>query len=340
MLPRVRIARSGVLAAILLAPSASGQAAQPTPCASPRRPHVDISGSWADVQSVTTLLRGEMSAREIDVCPATDAPESPSIATVSVSAHPDGALVEVEVHDALTAKRVSREVDLAPVPQDGRALTVALIADELLRASWAELALAHAPPPARPVPVAVRDEVRDEVAPLRSSEGARVRWEAVVEGEVWAGSLGLVGADVRLVLDTAWGLATTARVGIREAPAVRAADGRIDPSAILGGLGLSLRAVPRQSRYGIDAIARADVVHVTYDATPNASAAGISRSDTTLLLGAGLDGWAALGRSVSVFAEIVIDTPTRSVTAVDAGRSVVALSGAGFEGGLGIRVAF
>jgi hypothetical protein len=162
----------------------------------------------------------------------------------------------------------------------------------------------------------------------------------VAVAAAWAGSLALYGADVRFAVDAAWGLAATVRVGIREAPPAQAPDGRIQPSAVLGGVGLSLRAVPRGSRYGMDAVARVDVVHVTYDATPKASAAGASRSDTTLLVGAGVDGWVALGASTALVAEILIDTPTRPVAADDAGRSVVALSGAGVEGGVGLRVTF
>jgi hypothetical protein len=338
MRPRVsRVARGGLfLAAVLVAPPASGQPS----CASPGRPHVDVSGSGADVESVTKLLRAELAARDIDVCPAAGGLEAPPIATVSVSAHPDGALVEVEVHDALTAKRVSRDVDLGRIPEDGRPLTVALVADELLRASWAEIALKRAPAPAQPVPPSVRDAVREDVAGPGGAGGTLVRWEAMAEAETWAGSLGLYGADVRFAVDAAFGLAATARVGIREAQAAQAADGRIRPSAVLGGVGLSLRAVPRESRYGMDAVARVDVAHVTYDATPNAGAAGASRSDTTLLVGAGVDGWVALGASAALVAEILIDTPTRPVAADDAGRSVVALSGAGVEGGVGVRVAF
>ncbi len=339
MRPRVRsAARSGAFLVAVL--PASPALAQPSACASAGRPHVDVSGSGANVESVTKLLRAELAARGIDVCAASDEPETSSIATVSVSAHPDGALVEVEVHDALTAKRVSRDVDLGPVPEDGRPLTVALVADELLRASWAEIALKHAPAPAQPVPPGVRDAVREDVAGPSSTGGTLARWEVMAEAETWAGALGLYGADLRFAVEAAWGLAATARVGIRKAPVIQAADGRIHPSAVLGGLGLSLRAVPRGSRYGMDAVARVDVVQVTYDATPNASAAGTSRSDTTLLVGAGVDGWVVLGGSTALVAEILIDTPTRRVSADDAGRSVVALSGAGVEGGVGVRVAF
>ncbi len=52
----------------------------------------------------------------------------------------------LEVDDALTNKSVRREVDLGDVPASGRPRALALAAAELLRASWAELAL---PPPAR-----------------------------------------------------------------------------------------------------------------------------------------------------------------------------------------------
>jgi hypothetical protein len=167
-----------------------------------------------------------------------------------------------------------------------------------------------------------------------------MRWEAAAEAEAWAGSLGLYGADVRFAVEAAWGLAATARVGIREAPTAQAADGQIHPSAVLGGVSLSLRAVPRGSRYGMDAIARVDVARISYDAAPSAGAIGGSRSDTTLLVGAGVDGWVALGASTALLGEVLIDAPTRPVAADDSGRSVVALSGAGVEGGVGVRVGF
>ncbi len=314
--------------------------AQTSPCGSPGRPRVDVSGPGAGVESVTKLLRAELASRGIDVCPASEGPEAPSIATVSVSARPEGAFVEVEVHDSLTAKRVSRDVDLGAVPEDGRPLTLALVADELLRASWAEIALRHAPPPARPVPATVRDAVREDVAAPDGPGGTTARWEAVAAAEAWAGSLGLFGVDVRAGIATAWGLAGTARLGIREGPTSQGPDGQIHPSAVLGGVGVSLRAVPQGSRLGMDAIARIDVIHLTYDATPNAGAGGRAKSDATLLVGAGVDGWIALGASAALLAEVLVDTPTRPVAANDAGRSVVAASGAGIEGGLGVRVAF
>jgi hypothetical protein len=334
---RAAIASGGVsLAVVLLASAGYGQ----KPCGSANRPRVEVSGASADVARVATLLRAELAPRSIDVCVAGEGTGPASIASVTVSARPDGALVEVEVRDSLTAKRVSRDVDLAAVPEDGRSLTVALVADELLRASWAEIALRGAPPPARPIPPAVSETVHGDLPGPRSAGGLALRWEAVAAAEAWAGSLALYGVDVRVAVAMPSGLGATARVGIREGPSVSAQDGQIQASALLGGIGLSLRTVPPWHRYGLDAVVRVDAARIAFGATPSAGASGGSQSDATVLVGAGVDGWAALGGSVSLMAEALIDTPLRPVAADDAGRSVVAASGAGIEGGVGIRVAF
>jgi hypothetical protein len=289
---------------------------------------------------VTALLRAELAPRSIDVCGPVDAAGTPAIASVTVSARPEGALVEVEVRDSLTAKRVSRDVDLAAVPEDGRSLTLALVADELLRASWAEIALRRAPPPAQPIPPAVQDTVRDDLAAPGPAGRIALRGEAVAEAEAWAGSLGLYGVDVRVALAAPSGLAATARIGIREGPPVSSQDGQIQASAVLGGIGVSFRTVPPWRHYGVDAIVRVDGARIAFAATPNAGARGSAQADATVLVGAGVDAWAALGGSVSLLGEALINAPLRPVAAYDGGRSVLAASGAGIEGGVGVRVTF
>lgn len=84
----------------------------------------------------------------------------------------DASAVVLEIDDALTNKSVRREVDLGDVPASGRPRALALAAAELLRASWAELALPPpraTPAPAAPAPVrlAVTQRLRDA---LRASE--------------------------------------------------------------------------------------------------------------------------------------------------------------------------
>jgi hypothetical protein len=326
------VAAPGLVATIAIALPASGQ---PAACGSPDRPRVEISGSGADMTAVATLLRAELTPRGIDLCLPGDDPGL-AVATVSVSARPDGASIDVEVHDRLTAKRVSRDVDLGGVPVDGRSLTLAVVADELLRASWAELALSTAPPPARPVPPAIRDTVEQDVsAPTR---GLTTRLEALAEIETWAGALTLYGLDLRLALASG-GLGVALRLGARGAPASSGPDGQVQTTVVLGGAGVSFRATP-WSRYGIDAIARADVARVAFGVSSNPGASGAPMAETTVLVGAGVDGWATLGRTAQLVGEVLVSTPLRAVAAQDGGRSIVALSGAGVEGGAGIRVAF
>ena len=109
------------------------------------RPWVRIDAT----PDVTRLLRAELAPKHIDLCDA-PAPGAPApIASLTVALASDTATVRVEVRDRVTAKDVTRDVSLADVPEDTRALTIALAADELLRASWVELSLANAPPSPR-----------------------------------------------------------------------------------------------------------------------------------------------------------------------------------------------
>ena len=113
-------------------------------------------------------LKLELAGRGIAVCTARpQGPASEPLATLALAPSESGERsirLDIEVRDAVTAKRVGREIDLSSVPADGRPDVVALAADELLRASWAELALPRAPPPAVPLDPALRDRLTPKAA--------------------------------------------------------------------------------------------------------------------------------------------------------------------------------
>jgi hypothetical protein len=129
------------------------QAAEPPGfrCGESDRPWVELQfeGEGWDArsqQSIRADLAAGLRLRGLLVCgpekPGTEAP----LASVQLSAAAlNRVAVEIEVHDALTNKYVLREVDMRNVPSDARGLTLAAAAEELLRASWAELALEDAP---------------------------------------------------------------------------------------------------------------------------------------------------------------------------------------------------
>src|SRR5690349_17926482 len=119
-------------------------------------PCVEVSAHGAQSELgplVAAQLRASLESRKIGVCDPSSTTSTEPIAKVVLEPQAEARVViSVEVSDAITNKRVSRDVDLSAVPRDAWPLTLALATDEVLRASWAELALKNAPPPARPVP--------------------------------------------------------------------------------------------------------------------------------------------------------------------------------------------
>jgi hypothetical protein len=87
---------------------------------------------------VRTDLATELAHRGIDVCaPEVSSREPAAIAKLTSI----DSTVTIELDDRVTHKRVGRDLPLARVPPNGRALAIAIAIDELLRASWAELSL-------------------------------------------------------------------------------------------------------------------------------------------------------------------------------------------------------
>lgn len=121
-----------------------------------------LEASWPEQFRETVLadLRGSLSERRIDVCLPDQATVRTPLARITLTA-PSEVTVSIVVvaADEKAQKRASRIVSLATVPSDGRPFAVALATDELLQASWSELALLppevqthEAPPPPPPLP--------------------------------------------------------------------------------------------------------------------------------------------------------------------------------------------
>ncbi len=237
----------------------------------------------------------------------------------------------------MTSKRVSRDVDLRSIPSDGRELVLALAADELLRASWAELALASAPPPAVPVPEPVQRTVDSSVRavataspPARSGAiGVMLASEAFTGGQVqW-------GADARAEWFVTPRFATTLRFGFRSALPKQTQEGEVRASAILGGLGAAY-AVLASSRVRLDLFARLDAAQVTYAADTTVDAVASSGSALALLVsGGGEIAWSVLP-SLRLSGELGAIAPIRPVRATEAETNVVlGVSGVGALAGIG-----
>ncbi|MDB4937641.1 MAG: hypothetical protein JWP87_4613, partial [Labilithrix sp.] len=123
-------------------------------CGAPGHPGIVLRAAGIDdeLQSkIAEQLKVALAARSFDLCSSDDT--AGAVAELEISkGSAAGVSLSVSVRDQVTDKRVAREIDLRAIPEDGRALVIAEAADELLRASWAELLVADAPKPKREVP--------------------------------------------------------------------------------------------------------------------------------------------------------------------------------------------
>lgn len=252
-------------------------------------------------------------------------------------------VLSLDVRDAVTDKRMTRDVPLRTVPADARALSITLATEELLHASWIEAALAQPPSPAsprglRPVPPAVQEVNASEVARMpvahatSSPRFIQTALLAAVEHET-GGQTG-VGPDLRL----AWGgrFAVGGRIGFRFAPDVSSAHGSVHSRTVLGGLGLGYSPVARDGAFGGDLGIRADVLDVRFSATASSGARASSGSALGIVVSAVVGGWARLGGVWRLVAEASLGAPVRPVRATDVGATATGVSGLSIGGAIGV----
>lgn len=118
-----------------------------------------------DLDAFMALLRLELAEDGVDFVLGEETGQEDVLASIRVGSHCDDAelpseTIRIELVDHLTRKELTRDLDLSGLPLRSRARLSALGVAELLRASWAELAMATSPPPALPVPPRVRAAVR------------------------------------------------------------------------------------------------------------------------------------------------------------------------------------
>jgi hypothetical protein len=199
-------------------------------------------------RSVSQDLTAGLAARGIRVCPRSSraTASAPPLADIRLSAEAETMVdVSVEVRDAVTQKRVGRDLDLARVPSDGRAFAVALAADELLQASWVELALERDKKKPVRAPLEVRTTV--ETALRKGRALPPPRFGARASGEHFGGGQTHFGADATFDAPiTSW-LRFAVAAGAREGRTVSSERGEISSSAlgVDAGFELLLYSHPR-----------------------------------------------------------------------------------------------
>jgi hypothetical protein len=264
-------------------------------------------------------LRAELWRKGIDVCQrGTGAP----IAVVElVPSSSDSVEVVVDVQDAVTRKRVSRALDLRATPMDARPLAIAVGTDELLVASWVEVAV-HEPPAGTRPPEAVRRAVAKEVR-----RAPAVELSVAPTFETYGGGQRLLGIDVRGAVWASPRLAFTLRLGPRRGLEDDSVNGAVRANAWVFGLGAKVPLTSPERPFGLDALGRLDALFVSYSADATNGAVGHPGQATAVVGSAGISARVDVASFLRFAVEGSLGTPFRTVTATDTGTKVAAIDG-------------
>ncbi len=245
-------------------------------------------------------LRGELTPREMDVCTSWPASAKP-IARVRLHVTRQGASVmaTIEVRDEVTDKRLERTIELGKMPIETRALVVASAADELLRASWIELTLADAPPPAMAPPPALVRVLETEARVSPGASGAAERtWALGIDAQAFV----LPKHDTS-VGASLWSLARLggpAFVGVSfgydRGIAHEGIGGVVHSEDLHSGASIGYVTSTRSSRFGLRASAGVDAIWVRFVADASGHAVGTDASVLSAMARAALRAFVRLGR--------------------------------------------
>ncbi len=335
---------SAALVLLLVASASRAQDAEPSPeCGRAGRPWVALvfSGDgWKKGQTdgITLDLRAGLRLRGIDVCALGASGSEPPLALVQLSSpSPERVSVTIDVHDSITEKRVLRDVDLRRISSDGRGLRVAQASEELLRASWAELALTGATPPATPPPVEVTRAVSDpEKGPPDGMRQLGTR--AAIEH--YGARATLLGGDVSLTWFFTARVGAEMTFGLRTGLSADAVHGSVDASALVGSLALRLALRPVHERIGVQAKVGTSLSQLRFVGRSDGRAMARERALVASSAYASLVVSAWLSRTVALGVELGPGLPLRAASALDTGRDVMGTSGLELHAALGIGAAF
>ncbi len=317
----------------LVAPRTAHAAA---PCA-PDAGRVEVTIDGGDAVFAASI-REELDAElaRARLCSAAAAPGTKPLARIHVALRsPTAATIRIE--DAVTKKTVEREVDVADLPADGRALPIAIAADELLRASWAEVSLRTEVENAKePVPPVVRASVAPPRPPPSFARATEFGLRASVN--VYGGGQTHLGGALYVRRGLGAWLTGEAFGYAREATPVTATDGSIRAHAWGGGLSLDLHLVHAgAARFGVKA--GAEVGYVLFEGRARASAGEATFGSVVASGHLGLIGELDV-RPIRISAAVLGLAPFRAASALDGAETATSVGGAGIEAALGAGVAF
>jgi hypothetical protein len=230
---------------------------------------------------------------------------------------------------------VERVVDVRAMPLDGRTVTLALSACELLRSLWPP---DHPPPPAPPAVVEKPPEVHVEVpVVVEPPPPASFDAEIVARADGFLTGLTLLGADARIVGWPRRPLALAFHAGGRASLPLQGPDGSVRCTAFSAGLDLRWALFAPAAPVGLELFLGGDVAGLYVAGLAQGAATGHSAWFVTATAALGLDFLVRLAHELWLTFEVQATAVPRGVTITDGGQPISGLTGFGFGGGLGLR---
>lgn len=313
-------------------------------CPLDERPWISIAfmgDPWSDAvrSEVLAHLRAGLSREGLAVCAEGARADSPVAHVVLSRDSGRTVALTIDVQDGVTQKRLVRNVDLREVPADAETLGIAVATDELLRASWVELALEDAPEPEPSLPPAVQQAVEDTLQP-RYRTGPR-RLELGIRGvfEHYGGGHDQVGGEGALRAWVSGFLGIEIAFGLRRAFTVEVEQGRVRGSAIGGSASLLWRALGDEPlSLQLELGPSLSQVRLEGDAAEGVAADEGAAIASFLRAGAAV-AWRFVP-TLGLRARGGAGAPLSSVAARGDGRTVTAVAGLELHAGLEVYAAF
>jgi hypothetical protein len=300
---------------------------------------VDVQGAAPDfARRVLEDLRAGLAGSRVGAC-ADDLAGKPPLAVVRVvPSRDEPTRYAIDVSDAVTRKRLVRDVDLRRVPPDGRAFAIAVAAEELLRASWAELELRDRKrePPA-PSEAPLQAPSREAPPPPSRSNGdalgARFALEHYAHGQTQ------VGGDISWSRPLVSSIGFTFALGLRKGLDTDSEHGRVESSAFGAELALESRLVSFGA-VSLQLPVALRGVRVTFSGRAADGAIAREHSGFALFARGGLSLVVAPGGAFRARTSAGAGAPLRSFSASDAGERITGLGGLELFAHTGVAVEF
>jgi hypothetical protein len=293
-------------------------------------------GKWPEALQTSVLgdLRVGLARHGIDACLEGTGPSEPHLAAVRLAwLGEPRVVVTVEIKDSVTQKRVSRDIDLSSVPSDGRGFAIAIATDELVWASWVELAMApRAGVPKRSAP---REVVRGVEAELPRGPSARIGAGGALER--FGGGQTHFGADALIFVPLGQRFGIDARLGARGGQGTPSEHGRVLSRAL--SLAAHARfALIQAKAFELGALAGARAMLLELEGEAGEGATDHTASDAVVTLRAGVAPTLELVRGLRLELAGTAGYTVVGLEVTDAGNVVSGASGVELGAWLGISV--